>query len=199
MLKTQVVKKRKKENRLYTHYGFYKWQNVLVDIIKISLGIFLYHICFLLYFKIFSIKYIFFNIDSLHNIYYDFIFRYFSLFKVTLLFELIHILFLTPYLIMFWYIFYAYKGFKKSQLQQKMSNLGLESYILRKKEYGYLLVIANAENIDSSGYYTSIEEAASILKGNEFKITIMNGQGDLVIESTKTLDAVELKKHLTSL
>ena len=67
------------------------------------------------------------------------------------------------------------------------------------EEYGYLLVIANAENIDSSGYYTSIEEAASILKGNEFKITIMNGQGDLVIESTKTLDAVELKKHLTSL
>ena len=147
MLKTQVVKKRKKENRLYTHYGFYKWQNVLVDIIKISLGIFLYHICFLLYFKIFSIKYIFFNIDSLHNIYYDFIFRYFSLFKVTLLFELIHILFLTPYLIMFWYIFYAYKGFKKSQLQQKMSNLGLESYILRKKEYGYLLKLRAGEEI----------------------------------------------------
>jgi len=67
------------------------------------------------------------------------------------------------------------------------------------EEYGYLLVIANAVNVDSSGYYTSIEEAASILKGNEFKITIMNGQGDLVIESTKTLDAVELKKHLTSL
>ena len=67
------------------------------------------------------------------------------------------------------------------------------------EEYGYLLVIANAVNIDSSGYYTSIEEAESILKGNEFKITIMNGQGDLVIESTKTLDAVELKKYLTSL
>lgn len=67
------------------------------------------------------------------------------------------------------------------------------------EEYGYLLVIANAENIDSSGYYTSIEEAESILKGNEFKMIIMNGQGDLVIESTKTLGAVELKKYLTSL
>jgi hypothetical protein len=67
------------------------------------------------------------------------------------------------------------------------------------EEYGYLLVIANAANIDSSGYYTSIEEAESILKDNEFKIIIMKGQGDLVIESTKTLGTVELKKYLTNL
>lgn len=66
------------------------------------------------------------------------------------------------------------------------------------EEYGYLLVIANAANIDSSGYYTSIEEAGSILKDREFKMIIMNGQGDLVIDSTKILEAVELKKYLTN-
>ncbi len=71
--------------------------------------------------------------------------------------------------------------------------------IFNAEEYEYLLVMANTRNVDSSGYYTSAEQAESILKGSAFKIIIINGQGNMVIESTKVLSAVELKKHLTSL
>ncbi len=71
--------------------------------------------------------------------------------------------------------------------------------IFNAEEYEYLLVTANTINIDSSGYYTSSEQAESILKGSAFKIIIISRQGNIAIESTKVLSAVELKKHLTSL
>jgi hypothetical protein len=74
----------------------------------------------------------------------------------------------------------------------QLSNIDL----FNAEKYEYLLVTANTGNVDSSGYYTSSEQAESILKGSAFKIIIINRQGNIVIESTKILSAVELKKHL---
>ncbi|MCP4493991.1 MAG: hypothetical protein GY820_42820, partial [Gammaproteobacteria bacterium] len=64
------------------------------------------------------------------------------------------------------------------------------------EEYEYLLIAANSKNVDSSGYYTSTEQAELILKGSPFKILIFNGQGNLIVESTNLISAIELKKHL---
>lgn len=75
----------------------------------------------------------------------------------------------------------------------QLSNVNM----LNAEEYEYLLVTANTRNVDISGYYTSIEQAESILKESEFKVIILNGQGDIVIESTNILSASQLKKHLT--
>jgi hypothetical protein len=65
------------------------------------------------------------------------------------------------------------------------------------EEYEYLLVTANSKNVDRSGYYTSAAKAELILDGSPFKIVIFNGQGNIIVESTNLISAVELKKHLT--
>jgi len=69
--------------------------------------------------------------------------------------------------------------------------------MLNAEEYEYLLVTASSKGVDSSGYYTSTEQAELILKGSPFKILIFNGQGNLVVESTNLISAIDLKKHLT--
>lgn len=76
----------------------------------------------------------------------------------------------------------------------QLSNVNM----LNAEEYEYLLVIANTKSIDSSGYYTRTEQAESVLKGSDFKITIIDGQGNRVVESPKALGVAALKKHLTS-
>ncbi|MBL4608651.1 MAG: hypothetical protein JKY01_12595 [Pseudomonadales bacterium] len=69
--------------------------------------------------------------------------------------------------------------------------------IFNAEEYEYLLVTANTRSVDSSGYYTSTEQAELILKGKEFKIVIFNSQGNMIVESTNLISANGLKTHLT--
>jgi len=68
---------------------------------------------------------------------------------------------------------------------------------LNAEDYQYLLIIANSENIDKSGYYVSINESKRILNKGDYKILIFNGSGDKLLINNNIVSKESLIHHLT--
>ena len=92
-------------------------------------------------------------------------------------------------------IILATNNIKSSLFTAQLNNLNE----LNAEHYEYITVISNTKKINKSGYYTSTDQAKSILNGKAFKILIFNGQGSVTIESTTLISSNKLKTHLTSL
>jgi hypothetical protein len=61
----------------------------------------------------------------------------------------------------------------------------------------YMYVIANSEEEDRSGYYTSMSTSKKLLAGDNFKILIYDEKGNIIAQSNKVFDESSLKYHLT--
>jgi hypothetical protein len=68
---------------------------------------------------------------------------------------------------------------------------------LNAEELQFLYVLANSEEEDNSGYYSTLTASSKILDGKEFKILIYGGQGEIIKSSDTVIKAEELKNHLT--
>ncbi len=68
---------------------------------------------------------------------------------------------------------------------------------LNAEDYQYLLIVANSENIDKSGYYVSINESKRILDKDDYKILILNGSGDELLINNNIVSKESLINHLT--
>jgi len=68
---------------------------------------------------------------------------------------------------------------------------------INAEDYQYILVIANHNNTDKSGYYTSINEAEKILDKDSFKIIIFSGNGIATLISNNIVGRESLIHHLT--
>lgn len=61
----------------------------------------------------------------------------------------------------------------------------------------YLYIVANSEEVDTSGYYIEKTAANDILSGKNFRITLYNESGIPVKESNAVLNKDDLVKFLT--
>jgi hypothetical protein len=66
------------------------------------------------------------------------------------------------------------------------------------EEFQYLYVLANSENEDNSGYFTTKTVASKLLSGKQFKIIINDQCGKRIKSSYQTINETEFKNCLTT-
>lgn len=71
-------------------------------------------------------------------------------------------------------------------------------YNINAEEFQYMYIIANSEEEDHSGYYTSMSTSKKLLTGDIFKVLIYDEKGNSIAQSNKVSNENSLKYHLTN-
>lgn len=66
------------------------------------------------------------------------------------------------------------------------------------ENFQYMYVVANSENEDNSGYFTTKSVASNLLSGKQFKIIVNDQCGKPIKSSYQTINETELKHCLTT-
>lgn len=196
-MKTQnLIKEKNTKSHFYnTLTGIYKWGNVSSTLVKIIF----YSIFFkFAYVEIFdSQNFDILDIESNVNRYVN---------GIKILYENIHnlnfldrntILFFSTDILLVTYLSISIYMYYKSKVVQKLSNLGLENYVIKLTKKGYLLKLKDGEEMEydfvKNGTKDDIKQVFKIDMNKSIKIT-RYAEKDILIEVLPQLEQYEIER-----
>ena len=78
--------------------------------------------------------------------------------------------------------------------KKQMKNI----YNVDAEEMQYMYIIANSDEEDRSGYYTSMATSKKLLDGDIFKVLIYDEEGNIIAQSNEVFNESSLKYYLTN-